>query len=62
VIYTEERWAPALLNYVCYECFSGLVLDTDGPVCPFHGNTMWLRKDRRNLFAGIRAKLMRVVK
>jgi hypothetical protein len=59
MIYLGERWAEALNNYLCYKCFSRLVLSPAGPVCPLHGKTAWIHRSRRNLFASIRARMRR---
>jgi len=57
VIYLDEPWAPALLNYVCYRCFAPLQLQGDHPVCPQHGSTMWLHRDRRSYVKRLRGIL-----
>jgi hypothetical protein len=54
MIYMGQRWAPVLLNYVCYWCFAPLRLRGGRPDCYFHRGDMWLHKDRRDLFRQLR--------
>ena len=57
MIYLDERWAKVLNEYLCYKCFSRLVLSLDGPVCPLHGKVAWVHRSRRPMFAAIRARI-----
>ena len=54
MIYLGDEWAFVLLNYVCYFCHAPLRLGLRQPVCLAHGKTMWLHKDRRKLFHGLK--------
>lgn len=59
MIYLGEFWSEVLVNHLCYECFGRLILIDGKPQCPLHKDGMWIHRDRRNLFASIRAKMRR---
>lgn len=54
MIYLDQRWAPTLLNYVCYWCLVPLHLYEGYPTCYFHGRGMWLHRNRKPLFQQLR--------